>query len=349
VSEIQENYGSADSVPDPTRDVVILYGGLLPGAPEDEADVLEEIKAVSIALRELGWQPRPLPLTLDLGAARDDMASRRPRFVFNLVESVEANGQLISLAPALLDFLRIPYTGAPCEGMFLTSNKILAKGLMATNGIATPPWVDQAGVMAGHLPEGGGRAILKSIWEHASVGVDEDGVTDDGERLRRAAERRHGGRAGALFAESFIDGREFNLSVIGSPAGPEVLPPAEIIFQDYPEEKLRIVDYRAKWVEDSFEYNNTPRTFTLPPEDASLLVRLKEMAAACWRLFGLRGYARVDFRVDAAGKPWVLEVNANPCIAPWSGFTAAAAEGGLPYAAMIERIVRDAGLPGRPE
>jgi len=120
-----------------------------------------------------------------------------------------------------------------------------------------------------------------------------------------------------------------------------VLPVAEILFEDYPEEKLRVVGYRAKWQEGSFEYAHTPRSFDYTVEDEPMVQRLKAIAKECWRVFGLRGYARVDFRVDDAGEPWVLEVNANPCVAPESGFIAAAAQAGLSYNQVIQRIIED--------
>jgi D-alanine-D-alanine ligase len=64
-----------------------------------------------------------------------------PLFVFNLVESVEGNGQLIHLAPALLDHLNMPYTGCSQEAIFVTSNKILSKKLLQLAGVASPPWL----------------------------------------------------------------------------------------------------------------------------------------------------------------------------------------------------------------
>ena len=98
----------------------------------------------------------------------------------------------------------------------------------------------------------------------------------------------------------------------------------EIVFVDYPDDKPRIVDYDAKWAADSFAYNNTPRDFGIEKSDARLARKLKRMALDCWRVFGLAGYARVDFRVDAMGKPWVIDVNTNPCITPDAGFAATA-------------------------
>jgi D-alanine-D-alanine ligase len=70
--------------------------------------------------------------------------------------------------------------------------------------------------------------------------------------------------------------------------------------------------------------------------------RVGDIALACWRLFGLDGYARVDFRVDEHGDPWVLEVNANPCLSPDAGFAAALAEAGIEYRAAVAGLVDDA-------
>ena len=123
------------------------------------------------------------------------------------------------------------------------------------------------------------------------------------------------------------------------PAGPEVLPIREIEFVDYPAGKPRIVGYAAKWQEDSFECRNTVRRFVDPVSEAALCAELGRVSLECWDIFQLRGYARVDFRVDAAGKPWVLEVNANPCISPDAGFAAALEQAGISYADGIERIV----------
>jgi D-alanine-D-alanine ligase len=121
-----------------------------------------------------------------------------------------------------------------------------------------------------------------------------------------------------------------------------VLPIPEIEFVDYPASKPRIVGYAAKWHEDSFECRNTVRRFVDPAQEGALCAELGRVALKCWDIFQLRGYARVDFRVDADGTPWVLEVNANPCISPDAGFAAALEEAGTPYEEGIERIVSSA-------
>jgi D-alanine-D-alanine ligase len=223
--------------------------------------------------------------------------------------------------------------------MTLTSNKLLAKRWLAAAGLPTPPWFTAADLRP-DLPIAG-PWIVKSVWEHASLGLDEDSVlaAATGEALLAQLAARRNALGGEALTEAFIDGREFNLSLLEGPDGPEVLPPAEIRFDTYPAGKIRVVGYRAKWEEDSFEFANTPRSFDFPAGDAPLLGRLREMARRCWRLFGLRGYGRVDFRVDRQENPWILEVNANPCLSPDGGFQAAAQRAGLSFAEVLARIV----------
>ena len=185
---------------------------------------------------------------------------------------------------------------------------------------------------------------MKGVWDQGSRGLDDDAVlrnVEPAEVQERLAERA--ARSGRpCFAEQFIEGREFNLGLLAGPNGPESLPPAEIDFSAFPPGKPRIVGYRAKWEDDSFEARHTNRHFDFPPSDAPLLERLSDLARQCWPLFKLRGWARVDFRVDAAGEPWILEINGNPCLSPDAGFAAAMQQASIPYDQGIQRILEDA-------
>jgi D-alanine-D-alanine ligase len=320
-------------------EVLILHDTVSPTANPDEADVLVQCAAISAALKKRGFDPRIRDVGFDLRSLAGDVGVRRPGLVFNLVESLEGKGRFISVVPAVLDAIRIPYTGCSSEALFLTSHKPTAKRLMRADKIPTPPWMTVEGCPAPWE----GRSIVKSIWEHASIGLDEDSVFEASDtktlcRLMLEKQKAHGGE---FFAEKFVDGREFNLSILGGKEGPEVLPPAEILFEGYDDDKPKVVGYRAKWHEESIEYRSTDRTFDFPKSDNKLLAKLRRISRDCWRLFSLRGYARVDFRIDRQGRPWVLEVNGNPCITPDSGFTAAAAKGGVGYEKMVERIVHD--------
>lgn len=318
---------------------VILHNRVGPDSPKDELDVLAQVEAIGGSLAELGWGRRVIPMSLDVGRALAALRRAKPLFVFNLVESLAGDGRLIHLAPALLDHLRLPYTGNGQEAMFTTSNKVLSKRILRQAGIATPEWLEAAATGAAadeELPAA--TYLLKSVWEHASNWFADDSLVAAGSagELRAALERKNRGSRG-FFAERYVEGREFNLSLLAG----ECLPAAEMRFIDYPQGKPRVVDFRAKWEEESFEYAHTRRGFDFAAADALLLERLRDMARRCWQAFGLSGYARVDFRVDAQGQPWVLEINANPCLAPDGGFAAAAAQAGLSFTETVERIAED--------
>lgn len=311
-----------------------------------------QVQAVCDALRSLGHEPQSLPCTLNLDELRRDMEATKPDCVFNLVESLEGHGNLLPVVPALLDALRIPYAGCGTDALFLTSNKLLAKRTMHGAGLPTPSWVELSGgkVKTFGTLDGDRPLIVKSVWEHASIGIDENelvrGAGED--QIARMLLERALVMGGACFGEAFVNGREFNLSLLAGPDGPKVLPPAEIDFSDFPAEKLRIVGYKAKWDEDSFEYHHTPRRFDFPASDGPLLKELSRLALECWRLFDLHGWARVDFRVDERGRPWILEVNANPCIAPDAGFAAAVERAGLASKDAIRRILDEVQISDKP-
>jgi D-alanine-D-alanine ligase len=232
----------------------------------------------------------------------------------------------------------------------------MAKMHMLSAGIPTPAWMGPypqdlssalAAKQAPAAPKNIQNWIIKSVWEHASIGLESENIIglasqkDVGRELQKRASRL----GGACFAEEYIHGREFNLSILSGPDSPQVLPPAEIVFEGYDMSRPFIVGYRAKWEADSYDYHHTPRRFDFDSKDKSMLDRLKVLALQCWQIFGLKGYARVDFRVDKAGKPWILEVNANPCISPDAGYAVAVNAAGIDFAQALERIIQDGMIP----
>jgi D-alanine-D-alanine ligase len=238
------------------------------------------------------------------------------------------------------------YTGCPTAALFLTSDKVLAKRWLALRGLPTPAWAT-VGDLASSARIAGGRWIVKSVHEEASVGLEDDAVVEaSGPKLLTLLAERASRLGGEAFAEAYVDGREFNLSLLDGEGGVQVLPAAETVFVDYAPGKPRIVGYAAKWRADSYEYNHTPRRFGAERTDPLLAHMLADLARQCWTLFGLRGYARVDFRVDEWNRPWVIEINGNPCLSPDAGFMAAAKEAGLSHGDVLRRIVEAGGAGG---
>lgn len=330
--------------------IAILHHAVTNANAPDESDVIVQAQTVGAALTALGHTWASLPCTLNLNQVRSWVEGFRPDVIFNLVESLEGTGRLIHLVPTLIDTMGVAYTGSCAEAIMATSHKVIAKGHLVAMGLPTPPWIgpfpSDLPPASAHPPansDPSARWLVKSVWEHASIGIDEKAVVlcNHADCVSDVLRKQAAQFGGACFAETFIDGREFNLSLLAGPNSPEVLKPAEILFEGYPPECLRIVGYRAKWEPSSYEYQHTPRRYEFPAADAQILAHLQELAIQCWQGFGLNGYARVDFRVDSAGKPWILEINTNPCLSPDAGFTAALQATGISYTEAIARILAD--------
>jgi D-alanine-D-alanine ligase len=317
------------------RRCCIIYNQPGAGALADELDVLDQVAHIEKHLVELGYDVSRRGITDRFMDEISMLATEKYEFVYNLVESINNKGELNYFIPALLNLYSIPYSGNPLEAMFLTSNKTLASRAMRDAGISNP---------SGYFPSQknllipGRKYIVKPIWEDGSLGITEDSVFDC---VPGFEEKLDGLDDSHWFIEDFIDGREFNMSVLAGKEGPEVLPPAEIVFVGYGETKPRIVDFKAKWEMDSFEYENTVREFPGEKLGKELEKNLKEAARKCWHLFGLKGYARVDARIDSIGNVYVIEINANPCISPDGGFVAATRQAGYSFTEVIQRIISD--------
>ena len=329
--------------------VVVLYNRVSLNDSAGDLDVLKQVVAVEQSLAAIGHSSERLACDLNLTEVRRSLQTKQADVVFNLVESLGGTDQLMPLATVLLESIGLPFTGASTLAMLRTTQKLDAKRHLTMFGLPTPAWMSDRNSGWNGLadpnvtPE---SAIIKAVAEHSSLGITDESVVQCNGLSIAGLAHRIADRTTQLgtphFAEAYIDGREFNLSVLANDFGPEVLPPAEIEFTNFPEGKPRIVGHDAKWCESTSEYVNTPRCFRFPVTDQALIDELESLARRCWEVFGLRGYARVDFRVDADGQPWILEVNANPCLSPDAGFAAAVAEAGLTFDVVLQRILSDA-------
>ena len=317
--------------------ILIIHNKLSENALTDEMDVMEQVRLVEESLISLDHEVRVLPVSLDLSKAIADIRAISPELIFNLVESFENKGELVYFAPAILDVLKIPYTGTHTVQMFLSSSKTLTKESLIRHSIPTPGSFE---INVLHQIQKEKKYILKPKWEEGSLGLDEDAVFS-GDNIYFVKKLKNYSLKD-YFIEEFVEGREFNCALIAEENGPSVLAVAEIEFVDFPENKPKILGYKAKWDEESFEYKNTVRRLDFDETDGSLLAGLGELAKKCWFACGLRGYARIDFRVDKFGNPFVLEVNSNPCISPDSGYYAAAVHAGLPFTKVVQLIIEDA-------
>ncbi|HVN57380.1 MAG TPA: ATP-grasp domain-containing protein [Bacteroidales bacterium] len=313
----------------------ILYNEPGPNALPDELDIIEQVEYVEMHLHQMNISTYRKGITTNFMNELAELKEAPPEFIFNLAESINNKGELLYFVPAVLNMYSIPYTGNPLEAMFITTSKWLTYRMLVQAGLNAPKAFlpSQASML-----ETGKKYIIKPIWEDGSMGITADSVFIAG---ADTSARLSAYRDTHWFVQEFIDGREFNISVMMGKNGPEVLPPAEMTFRNYGDDRPKIVDFKAKWEEGSFEFKNTVRKFPGKKLDTGLESKLRELALGCWHVFGLKGYARVDMRVDNNNIPYAIEVNANPCISPNGGFAAATHEAGYKFTDVLQWIIDD--------
>ncbi|MCG6552368.1 MAG: ATP-grasp domain-containing protein [Candidatus Magnetominusculus sp. LBB02] len=318
--------------------IAIIHEQVIKGRPDSD-DLLEEIEVVAGALDNLNLQYEAFAVFGTIRQLHElllRLDEYSPDVIFNLVESHERGQRLFPAVGGLIELAGFAFTGCPYDAVMATTNKIIAKAMMRSAGIPTPDWHIYDGVTP-HIKTGR-TYIVKPSCEDASVGIEDASVFTDPLKLINSLPQTFALHKQPLLIEEFIEGREINVSIIER-GELEVFPIAEIVFENWPLNKPQIVNYNAKWRPATLEYVNTPRQFN--PEGVNIKA-VRDIALCCWRLFGLRGYGRVDMRIDNSGNIYVIEVNANPCIAHESGYMSAAAEAGHTETDVIRMILEAA-------
>lgn len=316
--------------------VLILHDYISNNPKPDELDNFNEAKSVEAALKNYGFETILFACTNFLEKDILNIKNFNADFVFNLVETYEGLGKNSFIIPNILESMNINYTGSSAKNIWTTTNKILTKEILLKNNIKTPFWslIDETANEFKKL-ENKNLVICKSINEDASIGIDKNSVFNLKKVNINTFDRK------SYFLEEYIEGREFNVAIYEDEnQKPNLLPVSEIVFKNRDKNSINILDYDSKWAIDSVEYENSVRSFEFAKQESALLNDLKDISIKIWKVFKLSGYIRVDFRVDINMIPFVLEINANPCIAEDSGFAAAFKEAGYSYEQMIELLIK---------
>lgn len=303
---------------------------------EAERDVLNTVAAVNRTLTQAGFIVTALGVSDDPEPLLAGLRQCRPDAVFNLFEGTAERGETEAFVDGLLEWLRVPFTGCPFLAAGLARDKPLTKRLLRGAGLPTAEFfvVERLPVPPSPLAW---PVIVKPGGKDASVGVDQGSVVGN----QRAFEERVAlllQRYGPpVLVEQFVAGRELNVGVVEVPRL-RALPASEILFLNRGPDYWPIVTYDAKWAAGSKE---DVETVPQCPADlpAELAQRLGELACEAFRLIGCRDYARVDFRVDTMGRPFILEVNPNPDLSPDAGFTRGLNADGITYAQFLVDLV----------
>jgi D-alanine-D-alanine ligase len=325
------------------RVLVLMHHYLVP--PDDVAgrdlDTVEwrtEYDVLKTLRDELEHDVHVLGVKDDLAGIRQANDEFKPHIAFNLLEAFHEVGTFDQNVVSYLELLRLPYSGCNPRGMLLARDKSLSKQLLQYHRVPVP---DFAMVPRGRKPRLPKRLsfplIVKSLTEEASIGISQASVVEDEAKLRERVQFVHESVATDAIVEQYIEGRELYCGVIGNQRT-MALPVWEMTFEKMPDDQHRIATERVKW---SAKYQKKMGIDTGEAKDLpdGMADRIQHIARRTYKVLQLSGYGRIDLRLDATGGIHVLEANPNPQIARTEDFAASAAKAGLPYPALLQRIL----------
>ncbi|HSP96139.1 MAG TPA: ATP-grasp domain-containing protein [Candidatus Dormibacteraeota bacterium] len=332
------------------RILALVHEDLVP--PEDVAGIdTAEVDwkmefDVTVTLRNAGHEVRTLGVGDDLGIIRRAIDEQRPHVVLNLLEHFHGIPLFDSNVVSYLELLRIPYSGCNPRGLMLARDKGLSKKLLAYHRIPVP---DFAVIPIGRRARRPKRmtypVIVKSLTREASAGISQASVVEDDARLAERVRFIHETIGTDAIVERYIAGRELYVGIIGNQRL-EVFPVWELLFTKMPDELWHIATDRVKWSRVYQQKRGIKTAAAKLPDGVA--EQVQHLCKRVYRTLDLSGYARIDLRLDEAGKVYVLEANPNPQLAYGEDFAESAERAGIDYAELLQRIV-NLGLRWRPD
>jgi D-alanine-D-alanine ligase len=321
--------------------IVIVYNKPGPGtlgSPGEEKSVLGVlacVRAVYKALAKAGYPVSRIGLSPPLDKVREKLAGLQGNVIFNLFEGFPDDPQSESAVAAILEELHLSFTGCDSTLLSLALDKYNSKKLLWASGIDTPrsQLLNQNTINDFKLQF---PCIIKPYAQDASLGITSDSVVRNFDALARQVDTICTQYQGKAIVEEYIDGREFNITVLGNDK-PEVLPVSEIVFS-LPPDMPAILTYEAKWIPDSVYFHGT-KVICPAPIDQSLKDYINETAIKTYIALHCSGYIRLDLRMGSDQIMRVIEVNPNPDISPGTGAARQAKAAGMTYSQFIDKIV----------
>ncbi len=289
-----------------------------------EYDDISTVLAIKSVLESAGAR-------VGLYEALDDLPLRiiadRPDIVFNIAEGVHGRGRE-SHVPALLSFLRIPFTGSDETTMCVTMDKAIAKRLVASYGVNTPEYRVAAYGSDFSYDKLTYPLIIKPNTEGSGKGISAISVASDEAELRAALDEKLRAYKQDMLVERFIAGREFTVGIVGNGDEARVFAPMEIIFNSG---ERAIYSYEVKK-----DYKRYTRYECPPDISDGERAMIEDTAKTVYKALDCKDFARMDFRLAPDGKLYFLELNPLPGLAPgFSDMTILAEYCGVDYRSLI--------------
>ena len=326
------------------RVVVLMHEDLVP--PDDlaglddkeiwriktERDVVETLQRLGHEVRKLGLWDELLPL-------RRELKEWEPDIVFNLLEEFHGEAVYDHNVVSYLELMRAPYTGCNPRGLVLGRDKALSKKILHYHRIRVPQFaVAPLGRRFRRPKRLEFPLIVKSLIEEASAGISKASVVHADDKLQERVQLIQQHVRTDAIVEQYIEGRELYVGIMGNHRL-TVLPVWELFLDKLPSDAPRIATRRMK-IDREFQKRHEVTIGKAKGLSDEQLRRFERVSKRIYRILGLTGYARLDFRLAPDGAAYFLEANPNPEIAADEEFAKASAAAGLSYDAMVERIVR---------
>jgi D-alanine-D-alanine ligase len=296
-----------------------------------EADVL-------MCLERLGHKVETLAVFDNVMSIVEKLRACSPDIVFNLSESFHHDRSHEPNIPALLELMKVRYTGSGPEALLLCKDKVLAKKVLTYHRVRLPHFVvSHRSRPLRRLRRFVYPAFVKPVSEESSDGISQASfVKTEEEAIERARFIHQKFDCDALI-EEYIEGRELYLSVLGNHRL-TVFPPREIFFEQVPEDAPKFATFHAKW-NDAYRKKWGIKNAAAGPLPEKAEENLATLARKIYRLLKIRGFGRIDVRLTPAGEVFVIEANPNPSLAEEDDFAQAAATSGMKYDALIQQIL----------
>jgi D-alanine-D-alanine ligase len=274
----------------------------------EEFDSEETIDAIRDVLKGEGHEV--IKLGGDTGLI-DRLRQASIDIVFNIAEGLQGRNREAHI-PALLEFLNIPYTGSDPLTLCVTLDKSMAKRVVMSENIPTPPFrkvermedLDDLGL---RYP-----LFVKLCGEGSSKGVRLDSKIVDPESLEGKVEWLLKNYGPSILVEEFVQGPEFTVGILGN-ENPSVLGVMQVEIKGTPQdEAIYSLEVKREW-EEKVVYHCPPSI------DRNLLNGIEEVALRSYRVLGCRDVSRIDIRVGDDETPYFLEINPLPGLSPVYG------------------------------
>jgi D-alanine-D-alanine ligase len=301
-----------------------------------EADVLS-------CLRKLGHEAETLAVFDDVKSVFERIDAFKPDVVFNLCETFFSDRAHEPNVPALLELMKVPYTGAGPDALMLCKDKALAKKLLAYHKVRVARFVVSSRERPlKRLRKFAFPAFVKPVGEESSDGIARASLAKTEEEAVERARFLHERFESDALIEEYVDGRELYVGVMGNKRL-TVFPPREIFFGEPPvgEDGPRFATAKAKW-DDAYRKKWRIRNGPAGPLPVGVERKLSELARKVYRILHIRGLGRLDVRLTAEGEIVVIEANPNPSLAKEDDFAQAAAQVGISYEALIQKLLENA-------